>query len=1134
MGSAIARVLCRDACRLLAAGALIGLAVGSQALAQPAASPPPAQSATGTIEDAAALERQATELYQAGRFAEAEPLFRRVLAIRERALGPEHPDTARSLNNLAEVLREQGRYADVEPLLRRALAIDEKALGPEHPGTARGLTNLASLFEQQDRYAEAEPLYRRALAIDDKTLGPEHADTATSLNNLAEVLREQRRYAEAEPLLRRALAIREKALGPENPDTATSVNDLALSLEQQGRYVEAEPLFRRALAISEKALGPDNPDTATSLNNLGDLLDQAGRYAEAEPLYRRALAIDEKALGPEHPDTAMSLNNLASLLDQTGRYAEAEPLYRRALAIDEKTLGPQDPGAARGLNNLASLLEQQSRYAEAEPLYRRALAIEDKALGPEHPVTATSLNNLGEVLEDQGRYAEAEPLLRRALAIREKALGSEHPDTARSLNNLAEVLCEQARYAEAEPLYRRALAISEKALGPNHPDTTTNLNNLAVMLREQGRYGEAAPLYRRALAIREQALGPEHPDTATGHETLGILESLQGATGQAVADFRSACAVRARLASGVGTSRVAKGAADSDSIHCSQYLARALWAWSAAGGGDKAQDRPPALQAEAFSGAQRSESSAAGEALAQASARTLAAKAGAGAEAVDYEASLVELDRLNDAFAKAAGAGSGDQQVALAKARDATEAKIASLEATLKAKAPLYWDYRSPQPIDARALQAAAGDDAKLLHANEAVVLWMVTRGKDKGLVFAVSKTGFVWAEIGLTGDEVKNKVDTLRFKIDPDSFSRGAPAGRRESGEPFDRATAHDLYVALLGDPKIQAVINGAGIDTLIIVPSGPLTSLPPSLLVVDAPTGFDRDAAAQATTHWLIRDKALAVLPAVSSLRTLRQLLPPSRGTADVKLLALADPDFKGTGAIPVPPTEVAATQAAAPPAAGAYERDGRGTDALQDLPPLYGTLAEGRALAQTLDPGNASALLLGPDASKTNLLRRQADGSLARTAVLVFSTHGLLTGEVGMNEPALALAHPPKTGADPSDDGLLKASEAAALTLDADWVVLSACNTAAGDRTGAEGLSGLARAFFHAGATTLLVSHWRVDDAATERLITETFRFRQGGKPKAQASRASILEMLDDPAHEHADPRYWAPFVVVGEPE
>ena len=160
---------------------------------------------------------------------------------------------AASLHNLALVYQEQGRYAEAEPLFKRALAIYEKALGPEHPDVATILNNLAFVYRAQGRYAEAEPLFVRALAIYEKALGPEHPNVATSLNNLAFVYRAQGRYADAEPLYKRALAISEKALGPEHLEVATTLNNFARVYQAQGRY-DAEPLFKRALAIREKAL----------------------------------------------------------------------------------------------------------------------------------------------------------------------------------------------------------------------------------------------------------------------------------------------------------------------------------------------------------------------------------------------------------------------------------------------------------------------------------------------------------------------------------------------------------------------------------------------------------------------------------------------------------------------------------------------------------------------------------------------------------------------------------------------------------------------------------------------------------------------------------------------------------------
>ncbi len=157
-------------------------------------------------------------------------------------------------------------------------------------------------------------------------------------------------------------------------------------------------------------LGPKHPNTAQSYNNLASNLDNQGRYKEAEPLFRKALAIYEEVLGPKHPDTALSYNNLASNLDNQGRYKEAEPLCRKALAVREEVLGPKHPATAESYHNLALNLEAQGRAKEAEPLLRKALAVLEEVLGPKHPDTATSYSNLAYNLQAQGRAKEAEPL----------------------------------------------------------------------------------------------------------------------------------------------------------------------------------------------------------------------------------------------------------------------------------------------------------------------------------------------------------------------------------------------------------------------------------------------------------------------------------------------------------------------------------------------------------------------------------------------------------------------------------------------------------------------------------------------------------------------------------------------------
>ena len=403
-----------------------------------------------------------------------------------------------------------GSYVQARPLYERALAIREKALGPEHPHTANSLNNLAVLLKDQGDFAGARPLFERALAIKEKALGPEHPDTATTLDNLAYLLRDQGDLAGARPLFERALAIREKALGPEHPHTAMSLNNLAGLLQAQGDFAGAQPLHERALAIREKALGPEHPNTASSLGNLANLLEAQGDFAGARPLFERALAIYEKALGPEHPHTATTLNNLANLLQHQGDLAGARPLYERALAIYEKALGPEHPHTANSLNNLAVLLKDQGDFAGARPLYERALAIHEKALGPEHPRTSASLSNLASLLRDSGHPAEAEPLFRRAIAIGEKALGSKHSFTQRYQSAYARLLLRMGRSDEALAIGEAALETHAATSGANHPWTKDSARVTADALDALDRTDEAAAL-RVRFGIRSEPSDPSEP-----------------------------------------------------------------------------------------------------------------------------------------------------------------------------------------------------------------------------------------------------------------------------------------------------------------------------------------------------------------------------------------------------------------------------------------------------------------------------------------------------------------------------------------------------------------------------------------------------------------------------------------------
>ena len=238
---------------------------------------------------------------------------------------------AKMMDTMAITYYSLGLYTRAQPLIERAIEIQRRVLGPEHPDTLHSMNNLANDFLSEGRNADAEKLYRQTLDIQRRVLGPEHPDTLRSMNNLANDLRLEGHPAEAEKLHREALDILRRVLGPEHSNTLTSMNSLALDLQSQGRYAEAETLDRETLDIRRRVLGPEHPDTLGSMNNLANDFSGEGHYSEAEKLYRETLDIDRRVFGPDHPDTATSTYNLACIMARQGRPDEAISLLQQAV-----------------------------------------------------------------------------------------------------------------------------------------------------------------------------------------------------------------------------------------------------------------------------------------------------------------------------------------------------------------------------------------------------------------------------------------------------------------------------------------------------------------------------------------------------------------------------------------------------------------------------------------------------------------------------------------------------------------------------------------------------------------------------------------------------------------------------------
>ncbi len=285
------------------------------------------------LQQAQRLSFRATLHHKLGEITQARPLYEQAIALRERALGPDHPDVANTLYNFGNFLGSTGSYAEARLLLERALTVRERALGPDHPSVLMIGSGIASTYRATGDLVKARALQERALADTERVMGPDHPDVAGCLNDLAGTLSTLGEYAPALALQQRALAITEKSVGPDHPDIALRVNNLASILLDAGEPAKARPLYARALALWEKKLGPDHPNLAVILNNLGDIHRLDGDNVGARALYRRSLAIREAKLGPDNPKVAAVLIKLANLELEDGHPAETLALVDRAFKI---------------------------------------------------------------------------------------------------------------------------------------------------------------------------------------------------------------------------------------------------------------------------------------------------------------------------------------------------------------------------------------------------------------------------------------------------------------------------------------------------------------------------------------------------------------------------------------------------------------------------------------------------------------------------------------------------------------------------------------------------------------------------------------------------------------------------------
>ncbi|WFU55716.1 CHAT domain-containing protein [Bradyrhizobium pachyrhizi] len=903
-----------------------------------------------------------------------------------------------------------------------------------------------------------------------------------------------------------------------------------MNLRASGRTDQRNRAARIFLSQDLRRYGPNSFKTIESELELADSEIDLGSATSARA--RLDTAIERlNRIGSAPDELAVRVySTLGSALKSMGRYVEARNILIRALLLqqrinrsDNRRQGAKIPRLLKTLSNLAE------RLGDLEVAL--ALELEADLLSDDSPEESDSFNvafppihitRIIDLLRQLGRYEEVKGLLSFA-----------HSQAKREF-----------AHGLSEPLkFPLDLRVFEQTFGPvDHSGIIADaLGYLGQAYVWMGRPSEAVPLFQQLVKTRRNIYGEGRSPTVIAVAHLSGALRATGDFEQSLALARSAFSSAKKFA---GLRRTSKQQTTSGVDALKPAAFALLEALHSAGNSSS-----ESIASEAFEVAQHLQSSSAalalqafGERLSENDATTrelVRARQDLADQLGQLDASLIALTNVQNV------SGSAAQQLEVRRKIAFTEAKIEALDTNTKIQDSSLWTHLS------QVRSISYSEFKQVLAPKEALVVFAINDGAT--FVFVATRETLQWYRTSVSYHDLQANVAVLRCGLDiqkwlgPDRRKCEDATGSSPvlGNAPFAAKTAHSIYKALLS--PAEPLIRGR---SLIFVLPDPLGGLPPSVWLTEPPTDTGRGQLNDYVgLQWLIRAHTISVVPSIDSMFVIRK-----RGATEDHLVAgadrrrryigFADPALAGNPKCPKPgpiqscaelirEANVSSQKLAALAGTNANQSYFRGSladvTAVRELCPLHDTEREISCVSKTLRAPK-EALVVGTDFTESKLKKLP----LEQYRIIHFATHGLLADEArsfgGITESALVLT-PPKI-ASPNDDGLLTASEIAQLKLNADWVVLSACNTAGANVLETDALSGLARAFFFAGARTLLASHWAVDSGATVALVARTLAL--AGKAKAlgpaEALRASMLAMIDNPALAH--PSKWAPFIIIGE--
>jgi len=1004
---------------------------------------------------------------------------------------------------------------------------------------------FAGLKELQEEINEAKQSYATAVAQSGKMSEAAHEARTELIDSLFDF----KKFPQALPYLRDSWAWIEQE-GIKGREKGRIRFRLGKVLRISGYFDEALPLLETACEKIVEKKGEQSRPAIKRCIDYGITLSQLGRYDEGIDVLKKQLEYSEVLFSGEHPRAAYAAIQLGSAYQRVSRSTEAEKHLRDGLEIYLSKKGSAFRLTNLARFKLAKVFRSRGEYDKAERILRKAYVdFASKKGNQEHVLAFHLMTYLGRVLKEQGRFVEAEQLLKEGIEGKKATIGADSDKTIQTMLTLAAIYLDQKKSKQAEQIMLEIAANAKDLSDTSHfgirrnifwartllqldkldeaeaayikvkagMDSSNELSQRTMAINQglgrtyyrKAQYEKAEPLLLEAVNIAEKLFGKDNPKTAHSKSYVAQNYAKMKQFDKAVEVYREVMESNSGFLANRKTYSTS-GRAQQEAATQRYLLSYMKLMVNAHQKGIKLNAEPVI---ESFAIAEASRSKSLQEAMLGQTARA-AARNEYLSELVrreqDIRVRLGELEEQQIEFVQTAASSGRKQGKRLEQERRELAKELRKIGEEMSYQYPEYNRLINPKATQLSEVQ-------KLLAPGELMLSYFVQ--KDRTLIWAIDKDGANLHVTNLAEKDIHARVQKIRAGLD-------LPIATLDDIPAYNTELAYELYKELIAPVGKQL----EGVNNLIIVPHKALLSMPFGALVTAKTKVKPKKGSTIFSEYkkvpWLAKKFAVSIMPSATALVTMRTYA--KNEPAEEPFIGFGDPIFgEAEGVIDVVQTR----------GVRVAQRAVINTRSIISLPNLPETRDELKKIALTLGATEEN-LYLGENANEQNV----KDADLKNYRVVAFATHGLVAGDLdGLEQPALALTPPEK--ATEENDGLLQMGEVLGLNLNADWVVLSACNTASGDKSLAnEGLTGLTQAFFYAGSRALLVSLWPVESTSTQQLTTAMFSAAKqdsslGRAASLKAARASLIngkgyERDGKELFSYAHPIFWSAFIAVGE--